>query len=145
MLYFITGVKDSAIPQRRTTAIFLAEALMEEIRSKKWDENTGVITFDSTCSNATFPITTEEATRNLYDDVDDFHGLNTPITDSQGTSKSSDYPNYTQQATIIYVNPPPASLDADAGARTCYKRIEVRIIDATSNETTTLVSLMTSY
>jgi len=27
MLYFITGVKDSAIPQKRTTAVFLAEAM----------------------------------------------------------------------------------------------------------------------
>lgn len=143
MLYFITGVKDSAIPQRRTTAIFLAEALMEEIKSKRWDENTGVITFDSTCSNATFPITTEEATRNLYDDVDDFHGLNTPITDSQGTSKSSDYPNYTQQATIMYVNA--GALDTSVAGPTCYKRILVRITDTTSSENIDLVSLMTSY
>ena len=52
MFYFMQGVKDSAIPQRRTTAIFLSEALMEEIKSKRWDE---VSTTNSTCSNATAP------------------------------------------------------------------------------------------
>ena len=146
MLYFITGVKDSAIPQKRTTAIFLAEALMEEIRSKKWDENTGVITFDSTCSNATLPIATEEATRNLYDDIDDFNILNsapnTPPANSQGTSMS-DYPNYTQQAEIMYVNA--GALDTSVAGPTCYKRILVRITDTTSSENIDLVSLMTSY
>ena len=72
MFYFIQGVKDSAIPQRRTTAIFLAEALMEEIKSKRWDK---VIAINSTCSNATSPLIAEEATRNSYADIDDFNGV----------------------------------------------------------------------
>mgnify|MGYP001597494873 FL=1 len=143
MLYFITGVKDSAIPQRRTTAIFLAEALMEEIKSKRWDE---VTTINATCSNATLPLVAEEATRNLYDDIDDFNILNsapnTPPANSQGTSMS-DYPNYTQQAEIIYVNA--GALDTSVAGPTCYKRILVRITDTTNSENIDLVSLMTSY
>ena len=141
MLYFITGVKDSAIPQKRTTAVYLAEALMEEIKSKRWDE---VTTINATCSNATLPLVAEEATRDLYDDVDDFNGLNNaPPQDSQGASMGTNYPGFRQQAAVIYVNP--ATLDMDAGIRTCYKRIQVDITDTTGNETISLVSLRTSY
>jgi len=143
MFYFMQGVKDSAIPQRRSTAIFLAEALMEEVRSKRWDEFTNT---DSTCSNATAPALLgpdAAETRIGYDDIDDFNGLSGTITDSQGVSKSTDYPGFTQQASVRYVDS--TNLEGNPGVRTCYKRIEVRIIDATNNETTRLVSLMTSY
>jgi len=142
MLYFITGVKDSAIPQKRTTAIFLAEALMEEIKSKGWDE---VTTIDATCSNATLPLAAEEATRNLYDDVDDFNGVVgvSPPQNSQGASLGTAYQGFSQTVAVYYVNP--GALDTDAGTRTCYKRIQVDITDTTSNEKTILVSLMTSY
>ena len=143
MFYFMQGVKESAIPQRRTTAIFLAEALMEEIRSKRWDEITAI---NSTCSNATAPASLgpDAEARIGYDDIDDFKGLNNaPPQDSQGASMGTYYPGFRQQATIIYVNP--AALDTDALARTCYKRIQADITDTTSNETISLVSLITYY
>jgi MSHA pilin protein MshD len=142
MFYFMQGVKDSAIPQRRTTAIFLAESLMEEIRSKRWDE---VANTDSTCSNATAPASLgpDAEARIGFDDIDDFNGLSGVITNSQGVSKSTDYPGFTQQASVRYVDA--TNLEGNPGVRTCYKRIEVRIIDATKNETTMLTSLMTSY
>lgn len=142
MFYFMQGVKDSAIPQRRTTAIFLAEALMEEIKSKRWDE---VANTNSTCSNATLPLITEEATRNLYDDVDDFNSIAgvSPPQNSQGVSLGSSYQGFSQTVTVSYVNS--GDLETPVAGPTCYKRIEVRIIDATNNETTRLVSLMTSY
>lgn len=141
MLYFITGVKDSAIPQRRTTAIFLAEALMEEIKSKRWDE---VTTINATCSNATAVLGSDAEGRSTYDDIDDFNGLsNTPPQNSQGANMT-DYQGFTQQATVIYVDA--ADLNVAAAAPpTCYKRILVRITDTTSSENIDLVSLMTSY
>ena len=145
MLYFITGVKDSAIPQRRTTAIFLAEALMEEIRSKRWDEITAI---NSTCSNATAPASLgpDAEARIGYDDIDDFNGLNNPtIIDSLGNDLSGNYPGFSQTVTVCYV--PATSLnDTSACAtRTCYKRIQVSITDTGTNETISLVNLMTSY
>ena len=143
IFYFIQGVKDSAIPQRRTTAIFLAEALMEEIKSKRWDE---VIAINSTCSNASaYPFVPDGGeTRINFDDIDDFNGLsNIPPQNSQGANMT-DYQGFTQQATVIYVDA--ADLNATAATPpTCYKRILVRITDTTSNENIDLVSLMTSY
>ncbi len=147
MFYFIQGVKDSAIPQRRTTAIFLAEALMEEIKSKRWDE---VIAINSTCSNATaigFDGVETSATRATWNDIDDFNNLdNTPPKDSQNNPMTN-YPGYRQQVKVEYVtaadlNP---AVPLVVPPYTCYKRIKVDITDTTSNETISLVSLMTSY
>lgn len=139
MLYFIQGVKNSSDSQRRVMAIFLAEGLMEEIKSKRWDENP---TINATCSNASATGSDGEA-RNAYDDIDDFNGLNnsSPV-DSQGSAMAN-YPGFSQQATISYVNP--SDLNAPIAGPTCYKRIEVRIVDAGTNETIRLVSLMTGY
>lgn len=142
MLYFIQGVKGSAAAQRRTTAIFLAEGLMEEIKSKSWDE---VTTIDSDCSNASSsPLGPDGGeSRATYDDIDDFNGIsNTPPKDSQDGDMNN-YAGFTQQATVSYVAA--ADLNAPVGGPTCYKRISVSITDNSSGETTGLVTLMTSY
>ncbi len=140
MMYFIQGVKDSVDSQRRTTAIFLAEGLMEEIRSKRWDE---VAVINATCSNASV-IGTDAEARIGYDDIDDFNNLNnTPPIDSQGAAMAAIYAAFQQQVTISYVNP--AALDTAVGGPTCYKRILVTITDTGSAETISLVSLMTGY
>ncbi|MEK6726174.1 MAG: type II secretion system protein [Deltaproteobacteria bacterium] len=139
MMYFIQGVKDSVDSQRRTTAIFLAEGLMEEIRSKRWDE---VAVINATCSNASV-IGTDAEARIGYDDIDDFNGINnTPPSDSQGAAMLN-YAGFQQQVTVSYVNP--AALDTAVGGPTCYKRILVTITDTGSAETISLVSLMTGY
>ena len=141
MMFFIQGVKDSVDSQRRTTAIFLVDGLMEEIRSKGWDEVAAGIT--ATCSNASAIGFDVGESRINYDDIDDFNGLNnTPPSDSQGAAMAN-YAGFQQQVTVSYVNP--AALDTAVGGPTCYKRVEVRIIDTASNETTRLVSLMTGY
>lgn len=148
MLYFMQGVKESAIPQRRTTAIFLAEALMEEIKSKRWDET---VSINATCSNASATLGFEGGETRIggatgFDDIDDFNGLNnTNIIDSQGNDISNRYPGYTQQASVCYVPANDPNDTTNCSNRTCYKRIRVDITDTTSNETISLVSLMTYY
>lgn len=146
MLYFMQGVKESAIPQRRTTAIFLAEALMEEIKSKRWDE---ITTINSTCSNASSCSSdtsdcTDGQTRQTFNDIDDFNNLNnSKIIDSQGNDISGKYPGYSQKVLVGYVDA--TDLNTRVAGPKCYKRIRVDITDTTSNEKTTLVSLMTYY
>lgn len=140
MMYFIQGVKDSVDSQRRTTAIFLAEGLMEEIRSKQWDE---VAVINAPCGNASVIGPDVGETRINYDDIDDFNGLNnTPPSNSQGVAMAN-YGGFQQQVTVSYVNP--AALDTAVGGPTCYKRIEVRITDTGTTETISLVSLLTGY
>lgn len=152
MLYFIQGVKNSSDSQRRVTATFLAEGLMEEIKSKCWDENNIAVPPNPLCSTpitncatgASATLGPNAETRAGFDDIDDFNGMNnTPPANSQGAAMA-DYPGFTQQVTVMYVDP--ANLDALAAMPpTCYKRIEVRVIDVGTNETIRLVSLMTGY
>lgn len=141
MMYFIQGVKDSVESQRRTTAIFLAEGLMEEIRSKRWDE---VAVINATCSNASV-IGTDAEARIGYDDIDDFNNLNnTPPIDSQGAAMAN-YSGFQQQVTVSYVAAGNLNSPVTPPPYTCYKRIEVKITDIGTTETISLVSLMTSY
>lgn len=140
MMYFIQGVKDSVDSQRRTTAIFLAEGLMEEIRSKRWDE---VAVINAICSNASVIGSDVGESRINYDDIDDFNNpISTPLVNSQGVAMPVGQ-GFNQQVTVSYVNF--AALDAPVGGPTCYKRIQVDITDTGTTETISLVSLMTSY
>ncbi len=141
MLYFIQGVKNSVDSQRRTTAIFLAEGLMEEIKSKRWDEVAAGI--NATCSNAS-AIGPDAEARIGYDDIDDFNGLNnTPSPVNSQGAVMVNYPGFQQQVTVSYANP--ADLTTAVAGPTCYKRILVTITDTGTNDTVSLVSLMTSY
>lgn len=143
MLYFTQGVKDSAYSQRRNIAVFLAEALMEEIQSKRWDETASI---NLTCSNASAVLGADAGeTRINFDDIDDFNAVVGvfPPQNSQGASLGSAYQGFSQTIQIWYVNA--GSLDAPVAGSTCYKRISVRITDTTTGEITELVSLRTSY
>lgn len=142
MFYFIQGVKDSAGPQTRTSSLFLAEALMEEIKSKRWDE-VSVVNIRELCTGASAVLGAEGGeSRATYDDGDDFNGIdNTPPIDSQGTAMSN-YPGYRRQATVSYVAP--ADLDTAVAGPTCYKRIAVTVTGG-GEPSVELVSLVTSY
>ncbi len=80
-------------PVHQTRALKLAQAMFDEILGKRFDENSGqggVPRCNSTdpgaraCSTSYGPDGGE--TRALYDDVDDYHGLDvSPPTDANGT------------------------------------------------------------
>ena len=81
LLFVVQGGKrgaeqgNSALWQSKTLG--LATALMDEIHSKRYDENTAL---DQPCSAALDPCSAvlgpEEASPELYDDSDDLHGFN---------------------------------------------------------------------
>ena len=141
MMYFIQGVKNSVDSQLRVTAVFLAEGLMEEIKSKRWDENSPIPP-----GSYTTPLTFEVGeTRKTFDDIDDFNGLNNPNPiDSQGEPMTY-YSGFRQEVSVCYV--PSTNLNdvSNCSIATNYKRIEVKITNTGTNETISLVSLMTSY
>ena len=68
-----TVVKSSADPMIRKQTIAIAESLLEEILLKEYcDPDTMISLSPRTCGAAS-----REATRNLYDDVDDYDGYTT--------------------------------------------------------------------
>ncbi|MEW6997617.1 prepilin-type cleavage/methylation domain-containing protein [Colwelliaceae bacterium BS250] len=92
----------------------LAQSFINEITAKAFDENSdmtgGVIRCNETGSvacTATSDLGAEEASRNLYDDVDDYKGLNSNVEDLEdalGNSISTLYTNFHVQINVIYDN-----------------------------------------
>lgn len=79
-----TTVKSSADPMLRKQALAIAESLLEEILLKDYcDPDTVVAGSPPTCGAPTV-----EATRNLFDNVDDYNGYSTTggIVDLTGTA-----------------------------------------------------------
>ncbi|MGH7408682.1 MAG: hypothetical protein ACREKF_11840, partial [Candidatus Methylomirabilales bacterium] len=102
----------------------LASNLMEEIRSKRWDENTGA---------ASLTLVSESGeTRATYDDVDDFNGPlgvgldESPPKDSQGANMSG-YTGFRQQVSVCYVATD--DLNTCLGSTSNYKKITVTVTD----------------
>ncbi len=128
LVYVSQAAQDSAYAHNISTATTLAQDLMEEIRSKCWDETA---TATAVCSGAV----TASAIgadggegRAAYDDVDDFNSLpvagNTPPQDSQGLAMAA-FPYFTQSASVCYVAS--TALDTCIAGPTDYKRASVTI------------------
>lgn len=80
-----TVVKSSADPVVRKQTIAIAESLLEEILLKEYCDPD---TVDASTNPPTCGAHTTEASRNLYDDVDDYNGYSTAsgITDMVGAA-----------------------------------------------------------
>ena len=109
LMMFTQANLNSITTESASKASYYAEALMEEIRSKKFDEN------DSSPWSSTLGPDGGEVSRSDYDDVDDYNGY--------GDNPSS---GYTRSVSVEYV-----SLNGTkwqhAGSRTDYKRIDVSV------------------
>ncbi|MFQ5839309.1 MAG: hypothetical protein ACE5HK_01140 [Candidatus Methylomirabilales bacterium] len=134
MRLFIEATRDSTLSATVTGAHALASTLLEEIRSKRWDENAG----------APSPILGPEVgeTRPTYDDVDDFTGLNeSPPLDSQGTTMAG-FENFRQQVSVCYVAN--TDLDTCVGGTSNYKRVTATVTTA-SQRTIELVTVLSNF
>ena len=143
MLYFIKGVGSGHQSQQRTTAVTLAQDLLEEIHSKCWDETSASV---SPCQGAVTASSIGSdggESRATYDDVDDFNGLNnTPPINSQGSSMSS-FSGYNQQVSVCYVDV--ADLNTCKGSGTSdFKKIVVDIYYG-GGQKTELVTVVANY
>ncbi|MGH7380606.1 MAG: hypothetical protein ACREKR_00040 [Candidatus Methylomirabilales bacterium] len=131
---FITSTRNSTFGVTMARANHLASNLMEEIRSKRWDETAGA---------ASATLGPDSETRATYDDVDDFHGLNeTPPKDSQGVTMSGST-GFGQQVSVCYVAG--TALDTCLGSGTSnYKKITVTVTDP-QGRVTPLVTVISSF
>jgi len=95
------------IPHIESRAVALGQAYLEEILAKPFDENTpagGLPACNAVaCTQvANFGPDNGEPSRPLYDDVDDYHGINdNPPADAEGDPLLG-YPDFTVQVTVSY-------------------------------------------
>lgn len=123
------SAKHSGDPFWHAKAAYLGQAYIEEIITKRFDENTPLgghpACTSSSCSSTlgidklSDGITDE--TRSLFDDVDDYHGLNeTPSENALGIIRP-EYNNYQVSVGVVY-----AGAELGRPART-VKRINVTV------------------
>lgn len=145
LTYVTQAAQDSAYSRNVSVATTLAQDVMEELRSKCWDETA---TTAALCAGVVTPSPIGldgGETRITYDDVDDFEALsgvgNTPPQNSQGVPMVV-FPYFTQRATVCYVNT--AALDTCVAGPTNYKRVSVTI-SWSVNDQVVLVSVFSNH
>jgi MSHA pilin protein MshD len=144
LVYFVQGVRNSSNSQIATVANVLAQDLMEEIRSKCWDEtSTTLAPCGGAVTASTIGADGGEA-RASYDDVDDFNGLsNTPPRDSQGNAMPAAFNDYTRSSSVCYVAS--SDLNTCAGGTSNYKKITVTVSWGSVGDQVQLVGVATNH
>lgn len=125
-----------------TDATQVAQAMMEEIKSKKWDENSPIPAGMYTaipapeagethplCNGLPVPV-------NFYDDVDDYNGYSEQCT--------WDMTRYTTSATVCYVDPADLNTCLALAVFSDYKKIVVTVSNVTLGAVE-LVTVVTNY
>lgn len=132
------GAKLGVDAELRVTATNVAQALMEEIRAKCWDETA---TTAPNCSGAVSPsaIGPDGEAREDFDDMDDYNFLNaTPdIVTANGV-------NFTVSASVCYVDS--ADLNTCIGGMSNYKKIAITVTaPANWDSNVQLVTVVSNY
>lgn len=155
LIPFFQAVEHSSDPIVRERTVALGQALMDEILSRRWDENTRVgggpiCTFESgtgrgstvygialDCGSGTAPFASVVGSdgvtnRQLYNDVDDYNDMaaESDIFRDQA-NVSFDYPGYSRFVQVDYVDSNSSSIDKSpstpASSTTDTKRIRVTV------------------
>lgn len=136
---FMNNVGHSHRPFLRQRALAVANAFMDEISHKQWNE---AATLGGGCVNtgsgscplgpAAVAIGSDGEARTTYDDIDDYHGLNqSPPQDSSGTAM----PGYNGFSVSISVTQPAASWNTIPASDV---RLITVSVTSSSNETLTV-------
>jgi len=144
---FVENVGNSDNPYLRQKALAVANAYMDEIFTKRWNENTPigggcVVTASAACitpgAPAVVAIGNDGDTRATYDDVDDFHGLNQSPQNSSGVAM----PGYSGFTVTVSVTQPGANWNGVAAADVRLITIDVT---STTNEKISLSAYRTNH
>jgi len=125
------GAKQAVSAEIRISGANLGQALMDEIRSKRWDETAVPPPYTNPLGPEGGESRTAcSGTPSTFDDADDYNGY------------SETCNGYVKSASVCYVNP--ADLNTCVAGTTDYKRIRVTI-DYQGTQTADLVTLITNY
>lgn len=132
---FFPQAQRSAEPLLQTRAAGLGQALMLEIMSKSFDEHSdrsgGLLRCGETDAPACTPANAfgpdAGETRDQYNDIDDYHGLNNataPLSNALGQAIGHRYNNYDYAIEVCYYQLETQSCSASV---TAYKQVTVMI------------------
>ncbi|MDP3979822.1 MAG: hypothetical protein Q8Q33_00250 [Chlamydiota bacterium] len=152
LAFFFFNWKSSLSEMRlRSLGSRLAYDLMEEIASKKWDENstTGPLADGSKTLPANLGPESGESRysggANTFDDVDDYHGLSEiPLRDSQGAILSA-FSGFTRTVSVTYVADTNLDAPVTSVPPTHYKRVVVTVSWEGGSQSVDIVNLFSNH
>ncbi len=140
---FSGGMKQPAIAREQAKAVFLAQELMEEILTQKWDENAT----PPGHTNIPSPIGTDSgemvSVRSGLDDIDDYDGLmDNPMHSADGVTLTA-FQTFWSQVQVNYVGSDASNPDFEIflgkNAGSEFKRVDVTVNWADGRLTLTAV------
>ncbi|MDN3608288.1 MSHA biogenesis protein MshD [Vibrio ostreicida] len=139
--------KQSAEQVSYVKAAELGRAVMDEVLGRNFDQNSGVnggvpecvitTTVDRVLCTLAINLGPDsgESDRTLYNDVDDFNGINGPVSDVLGADISSEYQDFTVAIQVFYEEETSNDMSGIASSSlTHFKRINVTITDRQGND-----------
>jgi len=119
---FVLAIKANKNTEQIQTATDLAQELLEEIRMRRWDENTPFPrTTYITAPSSTLGPEAGETDKTLFDDIDDFNGWTESSVKDPLNNAVAAFAGFSRSVTVQYVD---SSLAASAGT-TDYKKVTV--------------------
>ena len=155
MILYYNTLGRTSDPLVRERGIQVAQAVMDEILSKKWDENTPNggckdNDYSTLCSPNNSSIGPDNDENNIrdYDDVDDYVDTGTNYKKTK-TWNSSDFgltPGYTVKITVSYANVSGAGeISENLLSKTYYKLISVEVSSRALNEKYKLIAIKADF
>ncbi len=140
---FCEGLQKSNNTYLTSTAAQLANSMMEEIRTRKWDENTldegGKVVSPS--SIGTDP---SETTRPTYDDIDDYAEISNQSPPHDALDQPiPEFSGYTRSVNVEYVECSGEVFVTAGGPSSDHKRVTVTVSSAAGS--VSLVSIFSNY
>ena len=121
---FVLALKANKNTEQIQTATDLSQELMEEIRMRRWDENTPFPRSTYiTASSTTLGPEAGETDKTLFDDIDDFNGWTESAVKDPMNNAVAAFAGFSRSVTVGYVD---SSLVAVASPGTSdYKQVTV--------------------
>ncbi|MBI3548223.1 MAG: hypothetical protein HY078_04125 [Elusimicrobia bacterium] len=122
---FIMAIKANKNAERLQLATDLSQELLEEIRMRKWDEQTSGTTFEYVAVGSTsLGIDTGETAsdKTTFDDIDDFNGWTENGVRNPMNVALAPFSMYMRTVTVVYVE---STNFTTSGTPTDYKKVEV--------------------
>lgn len=165
---FFTSITHSPDPLIRQRAIALGQSIMDEILSKKWDEDTptggapicskesnasrpGISNCSKSAGDISLDLGESSPDRSNWDDVDDYNGYSESDTFTEQDGDTFTLPGFTRSTTVTYIpsNSSPIEATNPIGTTTSANSTDTKRIVVTVNsplgETLNFVAVLCNF
>jgi MSHA pilin protein MshD len=120
---FVLAIRAGKSTEQLQTATYLSQELLEEIRLRKWDQNSASTPAHITNPSASLGPDAGETDKTMFNDIDDFNGLaENPPKDPLNNPLTA-FAAYSRAVTVKYVDSSMVALSTPSTSN--YKQVQV--------------------